>query len=347
MKQARWNELWYGTQGAAVPMCILSAIYGWIIRLRRWLYSVGALRSTHLPVPVVVIGNVTVGGTGKTPLALWLAAELARAGRRPGIVCRSYAALSNRAAEVGRDANPALYGDEATLMARRASCPVWSGPKRAATATEMLAAHPDVDVVLCDDGLQHYALHRDAEIVVVDAARGFGNGRLLPAGPLREPVDRLATAHAIVLNGESAMGNLPRGVPTYRMTLRGDLFVALANSARTVTARELAGGTIAAVAGIGNPDRFFDHLRSLGLEFRPHAFPDHHPFTAEDLQRLDAEWVLMTEKDAIKCARFADDRMWMLPVRAEVECGLLEAVLKRIESRMLPTTPSGAPQRTT
>lgn len=331
MSQAQLPQRWYGAERPGLLLRIGAALYGALAHTRRALYAHGMMRRVRLTIPVVVAGNITVGGTGKTPLTLWLADGLARSGRRPGIVCRSYAAQAAAPALVPPDGDPSHHGDEAVLMASRAACPVWSGPHRARTAQAMVAAHPDIDVVVCDDGLQHHALERDVEIAVIDAARAFGNGCLLPAGPLREPVARLGQVDAIVLHGEAAVPGLPHGVAHFRMSLAGDRFIQVGQPRCTRTAREFAGQRLAAIAGIGNPQRFFDRLRGLGLTFAAKAFPDHHRYAPADIAALDADCVLMTEKDAIKCARFADARLWMLPVSAVVDAALLDIVLARIE----------------
>jgi len=226
-----------------------------------------------------------------------------------------------------------VRGDEAVLLATRLSCPVWSGPNRLATARALLAADREVQVIVCDDGLQHYALERDCEVALVDAARGFGNGWLLPAGPLREPPARLRSVDAIVLTGDGAVGGLPVDVPVFRMELAGARLRRLADPAESTAPSAFAGKRIAALAGIGYPQRFFAHLRTLGLTFEAHPFPDHYQYRAADLALPGAEIVLMTEKDAIKCARFRDARMWVLPVDAEVRGDLLQVVLERIDAR--------------
>jgi tetraacyldisaccharide 4'-kinase len=213
-------------------------------------------------------------------------------------------------------------GDEPVLMARRSGCPVWVGADRAAVALRLRDAHPDCDVIVMDDGLQHYALRRDVEIAVVDA-RGFGNGFLLPAGPLREPRTRLWTVDAVVAHGTDA-------VKGFRMRLEGD------EAHRATDARErrrlasFAGARVHAVAGIGDPERFFLHLARHGVQAVPHAFPDHHPFTAADLEFGDAAPVLMTEKDAVKCKRFAKPAHWVLPVRAALDPAFDAWLLRRL-----------------
>lgn len=336
MSASNLEDTWYGARSPSIVLRAAAALYGALACAHQRLYRHGMLHRVRLPVPVVIVGNIAVGGTGKTPLTLWLAEGLARAGRRPGIVCRAYAARARTPSRVAAGDDPAQKGDEAVLMAQRAPCPVWSGPKRSKTAAAMLAAHSDIDVVLCDDGLQHHALLRDVEIAVVDGARAFGNGRLLPAGPLRERPDRLEHVHAIVIHGEPGVKDLPGSVPHFRMALRGERFTSLLHPELHRDAKAFAGKRLAAIAGIGNPDRFFTQLRRLGLDVTATAFPDHHRYVASDLAGIDADCVLMTEKDAIKCARFADERMWVLPVQADVESALLQAVLGRIDGRPAP-----------
>jgi tetraacyldisaccharide 4'-kinase len=337
MSADRLVSLWYRRSPLAYLLSPLAIVYRGITALRRSLYRRGLLTRTRLGVPVIVVGNITVGGTGKTPLTLWLAQQLAAYGRIPGVVCRSYSASARTAAPVAHDDDPGVRGDEAVLLAARLSCPIWSGPDRAATARALLAAHREVDVIVSDDGLQHYALERDCEIALIDAARAFGNGLALPAGPLREPRSRLRSVDAVVLNGDAAVVGLPGGVPVYRMSLEGDRLRQVVNPAVSAAPSSFAGKRIAAVAAIGNPQRFFARLRALGLAFEAHAFPDHHAYRAADLTLPDADIVLMTEKDAIKCARFRDARMWVLPVSAKLSGELLQLVLARIEAGPAPS----------
>ncbi|MEO8134335.1 MAG: tetraacyldisaccharide 4'-kinase [Betaproteobacteria bacterium] len=310
----------------------LSWLFRGIAAMRRRLYRMHLLRSATLPVPVIIIGNITAGGTGKTPLVAWLAGRLVRAGRRPGIVSRGHGGSNEvpRAVRAGDDA--LAVGDEPLLLART-GVPVWIGANRVAAARRLLAAHPDLDVVISDDGLQHYRLARAVEIVVVDGARGFGNGRLLPAGPLREPVARSAAADAIVINGPSSAPSATADVPRFALRLAGETFRRLIDPAQTARAGDFAGKRIHAIAGIGNPERFFASLRALGLNPACHAFPDHHAYRAADLAFPDADYILMTDKDAIKCTTLADSRMWTLPVTAEVDDGLIERILEKLNGR--------------
>jgi len=274
-------------------------------------------------VPVIVIGNISVGGTGKTPLTLSLARQLTDAGFHPVIVSRGFGGDTSQQ-PVTTNSTAQQVGDEPLLMAQRGICPVWVGRDRVATANQALRAHPQCDVVLCDDGLQHYRLQRDIEIAVIDGVRRFGNGWLLPAGPLCEPVSRLKTVDAVVINGGKAAPD------QYAMHLYGELFYNLNNPDKTAGASDLRGLRLHAVAGIGHPQRFFDHLESLGLTITPHAFPDHHPYSAGDLLFNECDALLLTEKDAVKCAAFADERFWVLRVDARTDPALIAHLLRKI-----------------
>ena len=214
---------------------------------------------------------------------------------------------------------------------------------RARTASAMMAAHADLDTVLCDDGLQHYALARDVEIAVVDAVRGFGNGWLLPAGPLREPLQRLASVHAIVLRGLGTPAGLPSAVPHFRLQVEGECFRNLCPPRQQGAAAHFRGKRVVALAGTGHPAHFFGHLERLGLAFEARAFPDHHRYAASEVRFPTAEAILMTEKDAIKCRRFADARMWALPVTAATSEDLVELVLRRIEAVKYRPGDAGTP----
>lgn len=298
----------------------LSFLFGVVVWIRRMLYRLRLFPVIRVGKPVVVVGNITAGGSGKTPLVLWIAQYLAAAGWRPGIVSRGHggriAARGEPAVEVSIASDPAAVGDEPLLLARRAGCPVWVGADRVAACRALLVQHPECDVLVLDDGLQHYRLARDIEIAVVDA-RGFGNGCLFPAGPLREPVSRLASVDAIVSNGAAL-------AKAYAMRLEGRRLVRLADAGRVVDAGDLGARRVHGVAGIGDPARFFRHLESLGLEVVPHPFPDHHAFVAADLEFGDTLPVVMTEKDAVKCKLFvaaaaARERSWVLPVSAGLD----------------------------
>ena len=289
-----------------------SLLFGVLTSVRFFLYRAGILRSEHPGIPVVVVGNVSVGGAGKTPLVLWMADFLKRNGRMPGIVSRGYGGSISkgkeaRAATIASD--PAEVGDEPMLLSRRSGCPVWVAADRVLACATLRRESPEVDVILADDGLQHYALRRDLEICVVDA-HGLGNRMLLPAGPLREPLSRLRSVHAVVAHGAV------EGVPGYSMRLEGEHIANLANATDIRPLKSFAGQKVHAVAGIGDPNRFFLQLARAGLKVVPHPFPDHHAFSAADLDFKDEAPVVMTEKDAVKCKRIARPHHWVFAVDA-------------------------------
>lgn len=327
-----WLERqWQRRTLGATLLYPVAALYGIVATARRSLYRSRLMKSERLPVPVIVVGNIMVGGTGKTPLVLWLAAWLRSHGYRPGIVTRGYGGSSRKPSPVAPGSDPAQFGDEAVLLAMRSACPVWTGAKRAEAGFALLAAHPQCDVIVSDDGLQHYGLQRDVEIAVIDAARGHGNGWLLPAGPLRESASRLDTVDAVVVHGKDAPA--PHGeVPVYGMRLRGHSFYNLADHQRHADPDYFIGKSVHAVAGIGCPQRFFGHLDELGMSFSAHAYPDHHSFRPEDLAYEGAEAIVMTEKDAVKCQAFATDRCWVLPVDAQVDPRLGALVMRKLEN---------------
>ncbi len=298
---------------------------------RRLSYRLGLLKRARAGIPVIVVGNLVAGGSGKTPLVLWLAEFLGANGWVPGLVSRGYGSAAEAPREASIASEPAEVGDEPVVLARRSGCPVWVGAERAAVARAMRASHPEVNVLVLDDGLQHYGLARDVEIVVVDA-RGFGNGFMLPAGPLREPTSRLRSVDAVVAHG-IGRDALPRQAghrPAFAMVLEGDLLHCLADARDRRPASAFAGQSVHAVAGIGDPNRFFLHLARLGLKVVPHPFPDHYAFRAEELEFGDDAPVVMTEKDAVKCRRFAKPRHWVLPVRAALDPAFGDWLLKRL-----------------
>lgn len=327
------SRCWYGSCPGPWRLLIfllrpLSWLFRALIGLRRLFYRLGLFRTIRLPVPVIVVGNINVGGSGKTPLTLALIEWLRQAGYTPGVISRGYGGQARVPMPVRRDSDPALVGDEPVLIARRAGCPVWIGRSRGGAGQRLLAFHPEVNVILTDDGLQHYALARDVEVVVVDGARGFGNGCLLPAGPLREPVSRLVGVDAVVVNGDGKQ--FAPAMPHFVMTVSGKTFVNLAQPDLRVCADRFRGKTVHAVAGIGHPERFFDALTEMGLTIVRHPFSDHHAFTPSD---LPVGTVLMTEKDAVKCAAFPHTDTWFLAVDAEVEGGLKTLLLNALKDR--------------
>jgi len=330
----------------------LSWLFALLAAARRALFRAGLLKVARFDVPVIVVGNITVGGTGKTPLVLAIVEQLAGAGYRCGIVTRGYVRTNavRNAAAVTHIVAPAPGGDivsdisdvsdEAALLASRTAAPVFAAVRRADAVRALLGAFPATDVIVCDDGLQHYRLHRDIEICVADGARGFGNGQVLPAGPLREPETRLRSVDAVVVNrtighvGGSGLDTTELPAPSFSMRLGNESFVALAHGEELgvdEVLRRFAGKRIHALAGIGNPQRFFAHLGRLGVRVAAsRAFPDHHPFVAADMPGGDADIVLMTEKDAVKCGAFADERMWFMRVDAALPAAFGEFLLNRL-----------------
>ena len=320
---------WTRVGPTALALLPLALLFAAITALRRSLFRSGLLQTVRLRVPVIVVGNITAGGTGKTPLVLWLVARLAVNGFRPGIVTRGYCAVDAGPAEVAPSGDPRDQGDEPVLLAQRSGVPVWRGADRVAAANALLAANPGCNVIVSDDGLQHYRLARDIEIALVDGASGFGNGLLMPAGPLREPPSRLARCDFLVIKGASRTA-LPLPRPAVAMSLAPGRFRNLLDPATTVDAAAFGHRVLHAVAGIGRPQQFFDTLAALGLRFERHPFPDHHAYSAVDFAFAGSATVVMTEKDAVKCAAFATMNFWVLPVDAVLPEGFLERVLERL-----------------
>jgi tetraacyldisaccharide 4'-kinase len=347
-RAARFFEsVWYGTprrRWAEILLRPVEAAFSAAVRLRAALYAAGLKRRVVLPVPVIVVGNITVGGTGKTPLLIWLCARLAERGYSPGIVSRGYGGRSAawpRRVEPGAD--PREVGDEPVLIAERTGAPVAVGPDRVAAA-ELLLSVPGtsarsppeasasflpeargVDVLLSDDGLQHYRLARTVEIAVVDGKRGLGNGRCLPAGPLREPAARLERVDAIVVNGGDGAGvELPSESRVFKTGLEPNGVYRLRGERRVLA--DFAGRRVHAVAGIGHPERFFEMLERHGLDVVRHPLPDHAEIRLADLD-YGGEPVLVTEKDAVKCRTFAGEHVWCVAVDLCFDPGEGEALV--------------------
>jgi len=308
-----------------------SQAYRGIAATRRLLYRRGFVSRVRLPCAVIVVGNLSVGGTGKTPLVIWLVARLRALGFVPGIVTRGFGGSATAAQLIDAAQDPGIAGDEPLVLARRSGVRVAVGRDRPAAARLLIDA--GCDLIVSDDGLQHYKLARDCEIVVIDGARRFGNGWPLPAGPLREPPARLAEVDAIVVNG----GRIAEpGAISMRLAARDA--VALGGGG-TRALSSFAGNAVHAVAGIGNPQRFFDMLRAQGIDVIPHALDDHARITAADISFADLKPVLMTEKDAVKCQELADNRHWYIPVDAVFDeadgVKLMQIVTKKINDRKI------------
>lgn len=324
---SRWlQDGWYKEMYISSVFMPISMIYDDFRRFRKFLYKTKIFKKTRLPVPVIVIGNITVGGTGKTPLVLWLARFLIEQGYKPGIISRGYGGQSELWPQwVSEKSKPELVGDEAVLMAKRADCPVVVGPKRV-DAAQMLLSKSNCNIILSDDGLQHYALKRDIEIAVIDGERRFGNGYLLPCGPLREPISRLLEVDLVIVNSGVAEEN------EFSMAIEGNVAINLATNEEKLIS-EFSKTPCHALAGIGNPNRFFNLLEQQGISLESNAFPDHHQFIAEDIAYDDGKPILMTEKDAVKCMGFATEKHWYFPVKALPEQPFIDKLLILIKEK--------------
>lgn len=317
----RLQETWYGEPPRGRWLQPLAWLFSGIVSARRALYACGMYRSYRSTRPVIVVGNLTVGGTGKTPFVIWLARQLAARGLKVGIVSRGYRGAGGPARRVTRDDTAATAGDEPLLLFQRLGRPVAIGARRS-EAVRFL--EPDCDVIVCDDGLQHYALARDVEVAVVDGARRFGNGRLLPAGPLREPLTRLSEVDAVVVNG--AGFDLPGAV---RMSLVPSAVIAVGGQARRAL-EDFSGQSVVAVAAIGHPGRFFALLRAHGLRLQERALPDHAAWTPASAGAGEGRPVLMTEKDAVKCTGPGWQDAWYVEVESGVDAASAGPLLDRI-----------------
>ena len=305
----------------------LSWLFGIVTAARRYGYKQGFCKSYALPVPVIVVGNINMGGSGKTPMVMWLVEQLKQNGYQPAVISRGYGGSVKDPTPVGVNSLASLVGDEPVLIKNHSACPVWVGANRVKVATALLIAHPTCDVIISDDGLQHYQLKRDVEIAVVDAEQLDKYARLLPAGQLREPLSRLTNVDAVVCNGQKSEESY------YQMQLVGEQFYNLADSEKYAQAADFKQKTIKAMAGIGKPERFFEHLRQLGMTFVSVSFDDHFAFSAQDLAKIDCDILIMTEKDAVKCKPFAQPHHWVLPVTANIDAALLPLVLKKLAFR--------------
>lgn len=314
------------------PLSLITAL---VVGIRQLMYRSGYKKAVHLPVPVIVVGNIFVGGTGKTPLTILLVEALREAGRKPGVISRGYGRNADTVIEVGSTSAAEQVGDEPLLIAQRTHCPVWVGRHRVDAAKALLAAHPDVDVLVSDDGLQHYALARDIEIVLSDQ-RGHGNGWLLPAGPLREPVSR--RRDFTIVNIGTSRHWAPAGwsqEPTFAMRLESGMAQQLKDRRQQRSLDSFtSAGSIAAVAGIGSPARFFTTLRAAGLTIHECPLPDHYDFAQNPFAQIQADIFLITEKDAVKCALIDainnDPRIWVVPVSARIDSLFTQQIVEKL-----------------
>jgi tetraacyldisaccharide 4'-kinase len=329
------HRVWYEDAPSGWLLLPLSGLYWLVLTARKILYSWGLLRTHTASVPVVVVGNITAGGTGKTPTVLWLVEELRDRGFNPGIVSRGYGgSRANSSMRVEAATDAAIAGDEPVLLARRARCPVVVDPDRVRAASMLV--EDGADVVVADDGLQHYRLSRDYEICVIDGTRGLGNRRLLPSGPLRESVQRLDNVEQVLVNGE-LRGSADEQTTAEQNAISFQLVATEAcrlNGSLTRPIDRFAGTTVHAVAAIGNPRRFFDLLRMHGIQVIEHIFPDHAVLGRKDFEFGDDFEIFMTEKDAVKIGRDARDKLWYVPVELEMDPVLAAPLIEQIESRL-------------
>ncbi|RUO60930.1 tetraacyldisaccharide 4'-kinase [Pseudidiomarina marina] len=320
-----WQRAWYrsGLHPLLLLLFPLHALFVTLSTVRRWLYQVGFLAIYRAPVPVIVVGNISVGGTGKTPVTEALVQWLKQQGYSPAIVSRGYGAKGPFPQLVTATSLAQRVGDEPKLLAVRTGVPLAVSPNRQQAIELILQMFPDTDIILSDDGLQHYRLARDIEIAVVDGNRGLGNGWRLPLGPLREPAKRLAEVDFVVQNG------LTQHNYGWPFTLQPQNWKRVKDSIEVTPPQ----GECIAIAGIGHPQRFFDTLKQQSIVLKECIeFADHHPFSASDFAQIDDSLnVLMTEKDAAKCQLFAKDSWFYLPVSAEFDEGFWQQLRKRLQ----------------
>jgi len=304
---------------------ILSQLFAGVSVLRRFSYQYFSSRVYRAPLPVIVVGNIFVGGTGKTPLVIALAELLKKQNKAAGIISRGYGGKAKQwPQKVTAQSDAELVGDEPVLIATRTACPMVVGPNRKLAIEMLLAENPQLDVIISDDGLQHYAMARDMECVVIDGDRRFGNGLLLPAGPLREKQSRLQHVDFCISNGLAQAGE-------FAMNLQLNQVYSLNNPAQKKSLQWFAGQKVHAIAGIGHPERFFKALQNNDIQVSPCAFPDHHHYIAENLRFEDGAAILMTEKDAVKCQQFHADNAWVVPVTAQLDKNFEKQFLVRLE----------------
>jgi tetraacyldisaccharide 4'-kinase len=335
--ESTFTRAWLRRGPLAIALWPLSLPFRGLAALRRLLFRTGVLASERLPVPVIVVGNIFIGGTGKTPLTIWLVEQLRAAGLRPGVISRGHGGEGESGPrEVLPGSSAREVGDEPLLIAARTGCPVVVGRRRAQAGRHLLERHPEVDVLVTDDGLQHYALQRDVELVLFDG-RGVGNGWTLPAGPLREPASR--RRDVTVVNTPELTPALARAVGgrPWQMRLAGDYAEQLRDTAQRVPLAELKGKRIVAAAGIGNPARFFTMLKQAGLQVRELPLPDHHDFLDDPFRGVDADLILITEKDAVKCRQLEhlnnDPRLWVVPVAAQIDPAMAAYIVEKCRGR--------------
>ena len=321
----RIESYWYTHNRVSGILKPLSWLFCSLVFVRKWLFKLRLLSSYRSELPIIVVGNISVGGTGKTPMVIWLAKQLQQAGYKPGIISRGYGGnASHWPQQVRPDSDPYVVGDEPLLIAQRTGCPMAVGPSRV-DAAHALRQFTDCDVIISDDGLQHYRLRRDMEICIIDGKRRFGNGLCLPAGPLREKPGRLKSVDFVITNSDTPQQG------EVGMQLAGGIIKRLISNSDVESLTEWKGKRVHAIAGIGNPQRFFEALRSQGLEVIEHSYADHYHYSRHELEFYDSLPVIMTEKDAVKYRRFAGPRHWYYPVDAILDDGFSTQLFERLK----------------
>ena len=317
------TKIHYSKSLVSLLLLPLSAVFLLISFIRKTLYEFNFLKSFKLKIPVIVVGNITSGGTGKTPLIIYLANELKKNGYRPGIISRGYGSKSEGVMEVSQKSDLADVGDEPMLIQKHTHLPVFVSKDRVLAAKALVKKYAKTDVILSDDGIQHYRLRRDLEVLVIDGTRKFGNGYLLPAGPLREFRSKLKTVDAIVCNHKKVIDG------SYLMKYKGHFLINLKTN-KKIHLNSLSLKNIHAIAGIGNPNRFFDYLKTFNIVFNSSTFQDHYKFSKKDFRDMNDKNIIMTEKDAVKCQQFSRNNFWYLPVIAEVDSKFTDVILKKL-----------------
>lgn len=317
---------WYHPQWWNYLLFPLSLLFYFSVYIRRFFYKLGILKKHKFDVPIIVVGNITVGGAGKTPLVIHLVEELRKRGYRPAVVSRGYGRTNHHVETVMINSVAQNVGDEPLLIMQRTLCPVFVAKRRELAIKEILTT-TDCNLIICDDGLQYHALHRDIEIVVVDGLRRFGSGMLLPSGPLREPMKRLQEVDFTVNNGDIRENEV-----SMKLIIDNAFYL---KTREMVDLKTYVGKTVHAIAGIGHPKRFFNTLIAMGIKVLPHAMPDHHYYSIHDFNFEDELPIFMTEKDMVKCSHFANNKMIYVTVKTEVP----DSFIEQIEAKLLLCSP--------
>jgi tetraacyldisaccharide 4'-kinase len=318
-----FNNQYYKKSSWIYLLIPISIFFYFFISLKKYLYKNGFLKTIKIKVPVLIIGNITLGGTGKTPLTLDLIAKFLKKGLKPAIISRGYRGSANNITEVFESSDVSVVGDEALLIKAKSKVPVFIGKDRVSVAKILLKKYPETSIIISDDGLQHYRLARDYEIIVVDSQRQFGNGLIFPAGPMREDISKLKHVDAVVYKGANSNSNF------YQMKYITKHFKNLLTNKKVIF-KDIQDKKIVAITAIGNPESFFSTLEGYGSEFKKVTYNDHYLFNKNDFIKYADYNIVMTEKDAIKCQKFATKNFWVLPLETKVDERLFRNILKKV-----------------